>query len=337
MNCRVTARTKGQPGFTLVELLVVIAIIGILVALLLPAVQAAREAARRMQCTNNLKQIALATHNFHDTYRRMPPGILAEGPGAPTWAVGRTDHQFVGTLTYILPFMEQNALYDAVEIDINVDHWPGSPSGTYPKPVTRWYFNGPTRAVGMNKVPGYLCPSSSPYSSQSGVIARMWFSYSDGVLNATTWPTNSIYQNVGRTNYAPCAGVYGRATIEAGTYAEARWRGVFWERSKNRFADITDGTSSTLLFGEVQGLWQNNQLQYSFNWMGMAHMPTYWQIGNPTNRPGWWQFGGPHPGVVLFALADGSVSSMNGTADEQAQWDISGMQDGAIIKENTMN
>lgn len=93
-------------GFTLVELLVVIAIIGVLVALLLPAVQQAREAARRMQCTNNMKQIGLALHNYHDTFNALPPAYLYRGPGGSAnygWAVN------------ILPFIEQTALYDTLD------------------------------------------------------------------------------------------------------------------------------------------------------------------------------------------------------------------------------
>ena len=91
-------------GFTLVELLVVIAIIGVLVALLLPAVQAAREAARRMQCQNNLKQIGLASHNFHDVYRRAAAGRISPTTGL-SWHV------------YILPFIEQQNLYNQVRHD----------------------------------------------------------------------------------------------------------------------------------------------------------------------------------------------------------------------------
>src|SRR5688500_12419399 len=88
-----------RKGFTLVELLVVIAIIGILIALLLPAVQAAREAARRYQCTNNLKQIGLAMHNYHDINGKFPPSRIARGDYI-TWAV------------LILPYMEQQAMYE---------------------------------------------------------------------------------------------------------------------------------------------------------------------------------------------------------------------------------
>src|SRR5688500_7181937 len=97
-----------RSGFTLVELLVVIAIIGLLVALLLPAVQAAREAARRMQCSNNLKQIALGLHNYHDTFLTFPTGNIVS-LGSPLGGDGWTWH------ARILPFLEQKNLYERVE------------------------------------------------------------------------------------------------------------------------------------------------------------------------------------------------------------------------------
>ena len=100
---------SSKKGFTLVELLVVIAIIGILIALLLPAVQAAREAARRMQCTNNLKQLSLATHNYHDTFGTFPSGFIYYGSGSdgtPTWAA----------MALILPFIESSSLYDQLGV-----------------------------------------------------------------------------------------------------------------------------------------------------------------------------------------------------------------------------
>jgi prepilin-type N-terminal cleavage/methylation domain-containing protein/prepilin-type processing-associated H-X9-DG protein len=98
-----------KKGFTLVELLVVIAIIGVLVALLLPAVQAAREAARRMNCGNNLKQMALAAHNYHDANKRFPPGILSNNPSAwPAFTAGKTDR--ISALFFLLNYFEENAL-----------------------------------------------------------------------------------------------------------------------------------------------------------------------------------------------------------------------------------
>ncbi len=102
-------RRDGSPGFTLVELLVVIAIIGILIALLLPAVQAAREAARRMQCTNNLKQLGLAAHNYHDTYKCLPPAFMVvneQGVINGGWAWG----------VFLMPFIEQSPLQDKLSV-----------------------------------------------------------------------------------------------------------------------------------------------------------------------------------------------------------------------------
>src|SRR5262245_9168987 len=113
-------RLSGRPrplGFTLVELLVVIAIIGILIALLLPAVQAAREAARRSQCVNNLKQIALASHNFHDAKQVLPPGYL----GSTSTAKPTLDAQWIGVLPYLFPFMELGTVFDKIYSTMDPD------------------------------------------------------------------------------------------------------------------------------------------------------------------------------------------------------------------------
>src|SRR5687767_11590168 len=112
-----TSKRVRKRGFTLVELLVVIAIIGILVALLLPAVQAAREAARRMQCGNNEKQIGLALHNYHDSYRSFPPGTVHVNK--------------LGWGTLILPFLEQAPLLE--QIKLNIPYQPGA---------QEWNFGG---------------------------------------------------------------------------------------------------------------------------------------------------------------------------------------------------
>ena len=117
---------KRKRGFTLVELLVVIAIIGILVALLLPAIQAAREAARRAQCTNNLKQIALAVHNYHDTFNAFPPGSVRSSniPNVNSWST-----QHLSWLARILPFMEQQAIFDQIDW-ARLQSWNHAPGNT---------------------------------------------------------------------------------------------------------------------------------------------------------------------------------------------------------------
>mgnify|MGYP001430080984 CR=1 FL=1 len=334
-------KKKGRrSGFTLVELLVVIAIIGVLVALLLPAVQAAREASRRSQCINNLKQMALASHNFHDIYKAFPAGMLCATPGQPAaadGARGSVAHQYVGTLAFILPFMENQPLFDKIAIDIKRDHYPNVSYADEVKPLTRWYSNLQTREVGFNKVETYLCPSANPYAQTGRVFARFWIE--DNYLNGRTWGNSSIYKDVGRTNYAPCAGLLGagqRTTRPTRNYWWSTWKGAFSAREEIGMKGVVDGTSNTLFFGEVLGqvLANPRRHQYSFNWMGMGPMPTAWGVGKPTDRPFWYQAGGAHPGVILFALVDGSVKGLTGLADTYVHQDVGGIGDNEVVTQN---
>jgi prepilin-type N-terminal cleavage/methylation domain-containing protein len=132
------ARSRG--GFTLVELLVVIAIIGILVALLLPAVQAAREAARRMQCGNNLHQIGIGMHNYHDIYGAFPIGVSNDVPGSGNGANGNWTWP-----ARLLPFVEQKGLYDQLNVGI----------GNVPLPTAA----SPIARLVVQPIPVYMCPS----------------------------------------------------------------------------------------------------------------------------------------------------------------------------------
>ena len=148
-------RFTPRSGFTLVELLVVIAIIGVLVALLLPAVQAAREAARRMQCTNNLKQLGLALHNLHDTRQAFPAALdeLTTSPSLSTvWKASWVPHVF--------PYIEQQAMFQLYRFDLD---WQDA--------ATNDSANGP----GKKNIPGFLCPSAPnratrPTASNRGCI-----------------------------------------------------------------------------------------------------------------------------------------------------------------------
>ncbi len=213
-DCPCAVGRRRLPGFTLVELLVVIAIIGILIALLLPAVQAAREAARRTQCTNNLKQLGLALHNYHDTYKRFPS--LGQGT-ADVVSAGNYAH--LSGVAVMLPFMEQTPLYDQLT----------SPQVSPPFPA--W---GPVPWAGssfrpfLQKVPGVLCPSDvtdvSGYTPQFP-NTNYNFCVGDQIMNTVFWDN-------------------GRG------WGSLKPRGIFGRYSFHKIADITDGTSNTIAMSE---------------------------------------------------------------------------------------
>lgn len=201
---------QSRSAFTLVELLVVIAIIGVLVALLLPAVQAAREAARRMSCSNNLKQLGLALHNYHDVYKAFPS--LAQGTEQGTPPEAYSNYGGCSGIVFLLPFMEQTALYE---------QW-GMPQSGYPAwgPVA-WY--GWNFAPHHEQVPGLLCPS-------------------DGAGKFRVGP----YEWHGDTNYNFNTGDH----PNIGWAGSRSPRGLFGQYSFVRFGEISDGTAYTLAMSE---------------------------------------------------------------------------------------
>ena len=297
---------SGRRGFTLIELLVVIAIIAILIALLLPAVQQAREAARRTQCKNNLKQIALAVHNFHDTYNRLPGGVfgpditIAYGAAGPL-NLGWNDHQFMGILPQILPQIEQANLYEKITVWKGIDYRPHpTVTGNY-NPEIRYSVDANTWSLAQAKFPAFACPSDTQASRSGNTPSRMhmWETATGGNFTIGLFGGE---QNTGKTSYMGVAGFLG----DIKRWSEwAAAKGMFGMRITFKFRDVTDGLSNTLMFGEVTG-----GKDYDWRWMMAGPMPGAWAF-SPDATQNWYQFESFHTGVVQFALADGSVRGIS--------------------------
>jgi prepilin-type N-terminal cleavage/methylation domain-containing protein len=295
-----------RSAFTLVELLVVVAIIGVLVALLLPAVQAARESARRMQCHNNLRQMALAVHTFEDTYKVFPShghnGTVNYVNGTPA-SVKSDPPQGAGVLFQILPYLELGNLYN----------------------------NSDFNAVRAQPIKYYFCPTrrkpttrlSSDTSSQRNALndyAIPVWGASGGGINQQCWglPNNSTYD----VRHDSC--IFVRAV----------------NGQVGRPPDVTDGLSNTMMFGEkfvdvsrytppasnLDPPEQGATPQAGFTDNGYWGAITSWGTSrctqgtpkrdarypsSPTNLAWWQMFGGPHPGGLSIALGDGSVRTLS--------------------------
>jgi prepilin-type N-terminal cleavage/methylation domain-containing protein len=314
---------SGRPGaFTLVELLVVITIIGILIALLLPAVQAAREAARRSQCGNNLKQIALACHNFEQANHHFPPGYLGPIPQPTSAPSSWNNDQWTGTLPFVAPYMELTGVSELVDTDI------ASFSGVSLLDVKQEgapWFSRYAWTLAQGKIGSFVCPSDAPYDKPDPFVILFFYSASPNGTGVSFVPpgTGDV---LGRTNYMGCAGYMGHTGDAGMDY----WQGIFWNRSKTGFREIRDGSSNVLLFGEASGGKDATTGKLSsYGWFGAGNMATGWGISDDSV---WYQYSSYHPKTVQFALADGSVTALSTSIDWNTYLFLSAMADGNPVK-----
>jgi prepilin-type N-terminal cleavage/methylation domain-containing protein/prepilin-type processing-associated H-X9-DG protein len=320
-------RRIRRVGFTLIELLVVIAIIAILIGLLLPAVQKVRAAAARMSCSNNLKQLGLAAHNYQSTYNKLPPGSLGAPPGMVPPPLGSPQtgpffaYQHLGCLTLLLPFVEQDNLYKSMVI-----------SGNATAQATPWWMVPQNIAACQTRIKTYLCPADDPETSTVGTYF-LWCTFLDdkGMPDFRAYFIDNAKGGtaLGRTNYMPSMGFFGIT----GTIFD-QYEGVFQTQKQAGVDQVSagDGTANTLLFGEALGDVETGARQYSLAWIGAGGMIT----GAGIDPADWYTFGSKHTGVINFCFADGSVRGVRKSADPVAVVFASGWHDGRVYDANAL-
>ncbi len=337
---------NNQPkarGFTLIELLVVIAIIAILVALLLPAVQQAREAARRSSCKNNLKQIGLALHNYHDVYNVFPYSTSADG--AMDAGTGRTAVTTQFTLNHrgwlgVLPYLEQAALYDQFNPLFPTGRYvrPGASPLVQPEATIQTSGNG---FVVAQLIPALLCPSDPGNNVYTGTT-----------VNYESFPgANAARLPGAKTNYDFSVARYSSSMsnwIDIGL-ATRRMFGVY---SSCRMRDLVDGTSNTVAVAETTldvkdgvgqtwgySKWVGNGIDLAST-TGINNYSVCCPWSTPPNTNfsttslrNWGAVGSQHKGGVQVVLGDGAVRFLSENMDTLTRQRLAYIGDGQPLGE----
>ena len=283
------------------ELLVVIAIIGILIALLLPAVQAVREAARSTVCSNNLRQIGIASLNYESAYQNFPPGYLGPDPNDIRLTIRRGGRQqYTGTLAFLLANMEQANVGDSIPPEYLSLKTFGTP---------QWWEDAGLFELAQAQVPSFVCPESPEMPER--VIVSAHTSLNPPILLFE----GDIIDNFGfgLTSYRPCGG---ELSIIDGD------QGVFGNRTATTFAEIRDGSTNTLLFSETTA-----GRDFEYTWMAGGIINSTFGFGD---RPSRWT--SLHAGGVLkFCFADASVRNVTDSLDFTVLQLLSSMEDGQVV------
>jgi prepilin-type N-terminal cleavage/methylation domain-containing protein len=316
--CRCFVNRPRGRGFTLVELLVVIAIIGVLVALLLPAVQQARESARRMSCESNLKQIGLGIHNQHDVTLFLTPTSIGEGADAV--AQGFPDvpepDGFAQWATLLLPYIEQQSLFSLWDLKIQVSRQ--NPLAYQQQLKVYWC---PSRLKQVLSLSDFKSPGGGigDYAPSSGTLPGVKNDNADGPIV----PADPVF-------------------VKSGSFTI-----VDSYRPKLRLANITDGTSNTIFFGEKHirplSLRGKNEDRSMFGGQNNSNRRVAGKQQNATANLWILQppkgdsavanrcFGGPHPGVCVFVMGDGSVRKLSLNIDINTLTALATRQNGETI------
>jgi prepilin-type N-terminal cleavage/methylation domain-containing protein/prepilin-type processing-associated H-X9-DG protein len=352
----------NRRAFTLIELLVVIAIIGVLIALLLPAVQSAREAARRAQCTNNLKQIALATHNYHDVNNAVPSGCLWPCPGADgCWGWGAAP--MLGVLQYI----EQGTLYNAYNASLGV-------MGNTTAAPNLWLGNS---TVFNTSIASFMCPSDAPEvtSPVTNYLGNLGGPFSLGGYSGTIIPSRHSPWDypAEESDLLSTARTVGFAAMRDGTSNTALWsegitgttgsvttgmgqgelRGVFTSNFNNRTRSPATviallGACDALPPGTAS-IRNDRGVGWQYTYPGYVNN-LYNHVGPPNSRrctnapPNTWSLdlwgteppSSFHPGGVNLAMADGSVRFVKETVSLETWWALGTKAGGEVISADSL-
>jgi len=325
---------RMRKGFTLVELLVVIAIIVLLMALLLPAVQKVREAANKMLCASNLRQIGLAAHNYHGDYGALPPGYY--GPVRKNG--GNTDYDinrgpWIGCLVPLLPYLEQDNLHRLLwQTQQTFPTAPPQPPGPplslklNVENVAWWTTTGNLQpGTGQVRLKMFKCPSDTvDEDTTDEAIATLIVA--NGTIDHVHVQGTNVY---GRTNYVGVAGCAGDFDVPMLPYSQ--WLGIMVNRGHLSLGQLSvlDGTSNTLMFGEGLGGQGVGARDFTWTWLGCGAMGTAFGLGR-NNVPGpgddtppigsppvpgqdgacWYRFSSNHAAGVQFCFGDCSVRAL---------------------------